>query len=172
MIKMNKITKTLLVIGVTALVISYLSLPQNQTEQVTVIRVIDGDTIDVEGHQESIRFLGVDTPELTGEHRPGEFKGIENNSCLVEWAEKSTDYVRQKLQNKEINLVFDSKAGKTGYYGRTLAYIELNGEDFTKSLVKKGYARVYTEGEFKRKEEYLKAEEEAQIMEKRIWECN
>ena len=42
---------------------------------ITVTRVIDGDTLDVaaaDGSQDRIRLLGVDTPALRGPNKPNE----------------------------------------------------------------------------------------------------
>ncbi|MCS5648309.1 MAG: thermonuclease family protein, partial [Dehalococcoidia bacterium] len=46
-------------------------------------------------------------------------------------------------------------AGQRGYYGRLLAYIEIDGYDFNESLILRGYARVYEEGTSSREKRYL-----------------
>lgn len=170
---MGKITKTVLIVSIAILAFAWL---QNDTKKdvspVEVKKVIDGDTIEVSlNGTTTIRFLGVDSPELDGENDPGEFRDIDNETCLKIWGEKAKNYTRKKLKNSSINLVYDSKAGKKGYYGRTLAYVEINDTDFTKELIETGYARVYDESDFKREVEYLEEEKQAYNSKKGLWSC-
>ena len=51
------------------------------------------------------------------------------------------------------------EAGERGYYGRLLAYIEIDGYDFNESLISRGYARVYEEGTSSREKRYLSMQE-------------
>lgn len=170
---MRKTTKTLIIIGLVAAAALYLNPNKPRAKETTVTRVIDGDTIEVKGYDESIRLLGVDTPESDEkDHDPGEYTGIQNNSCLVKWSEKASNYTQKNLENREITLIFDSEAGEKGSYGRYLAYIELDGNDFTKNLIEKGYARVYMDSDFKRKKSYIEAEEEARVDDKGLWNCS
>ncbi len=141
----------------------------------TVVRIIDGDTIDVQigNSTERVRFLGIDTPELRGKHDPEDFRGIENNSCLLEWAHKAKEHVENELGGRQVNLVYDSEAGDRGYYGRLLRYIEVDGRDFTLHLVEEGYAEVYNgRSDFGRKVHYMKAELDAREESRGLWACN
>ncbi len=54
----------------------------------TVVRVVDGDTVvvDLAGHDENVRLIGIDTPESVAVDRPDECYGAEaaaNLSALV-----------------------------------------------------------------------------------------
>lgn len=186
---MAKIDKAIILIGILALTIIYFNgteviigeeiLEGNQqtvTQVVmsgTVTRVIDGDTAEVKlsNSTETIRFLGIDTPELSGNHDEGEYEEITNNTCLVKWAEKAKKYVNKQVNGTQVNLVYDSEAGNKGKYGRLLRYIELNGTDFNLNLVREGYARAYTESSFEREIHYMEAENQAKKETKGIWSC-
>ena len=140
----------------------------------TVIRVIDGDTVEVrfdDGKTDKVRLLGVDTPETNAKNKPGEYGSVTNMDCLKAWGDKATTYAIDQLDKKEVVLVLDEDAGLRGYYGRLLAYVEVDGKDFNKSLVQLGYARVYEEGESKRESEYLRDQNNAQANSDGLWGC-
>ncbi|RLI81783.1 hypothetical protein DRP07_06645, partial [Archaeoglobales archaeon] len=89
--------------------------------KVTVVKVVDGDTIDVRfenGEVERVRMLGVDTPETTAErNKPNEYDGIADLECLAAWGKKAKQFSKQ-LEGKQAYIEFDSTAGLRGYYGR------------------------------------------------------
>ena len=68
-----------------------------------------------------------------------------------------------------VYIEFDEVAGLKGYYGRYLAYVYVNETDFNALLVKNGFARVYTEGEFKKEKYYLQLEEIAKANKTGLW---
>ncbi len=133
--------------------------------KVKVVDVIDGDTIDVllpDGSIERVRMLGVDTPETTAsKNKPYEYDDITDLDCLAEWGMKAKQYAESHLLGKYVYIEFDELAGLRGYYGRLLAYVYTDSNDFTAELVKQGYARVYEEGECKKEQEYLNYQQEA-----------
>lgn len=99
-----------------------------------VVSVSDGDTIRVEfpnGKEETIRLLGVDTPET---HHPTKPVGC--------YGPEAENFTRQSLDGKKIELEYD--VDKIDKYGRTLAFVYLNGDRFNDMLVKDGFARVLT----------------------------
>ena len=52
---------------------------EEQGRTATITRIIDGDTMEVrfeDGEEDTIRLLGVDTPETFTENDPAEFEGI------------------------------------------------------------------------------------------------
>ena len=129
---------------------------------VKITKVIDGDTMDVrfeDGTTDRVRLLGVDTPETNAKNKPNEYGNITDLKCLTRWGNKSDDYAKKILDGREVLLVFDEEAGERGYYGRLLAYIEIDGYDFNESLISRGYARVYEEGTSSRKKRYLSMQE-------------
>ncbi len=92
------------------------------SESIYVKRVIDGDTI-VAGNQ-TIRMLGMNTPEK-GEKYYSEAK----------------EFLENKILGEKISLVFGKE--KTDRYGRTLAYVFLNGKNINLELVENGFANYY-----------------------------
>ena len=141
--------------------------------KVKVIKVVDGDTIYIlfpDGTVEKVRLLGIDTPEkIAKANRPNEYDNITDLEYLAIWGKRATRFVESRLNNTYVYIEFDELAGFRDKYGRLLAYVYVNGTDFNAELVKLGYARVYVEGEFKKKSYYLKLEEEAKRFGKGIW---
>ena len=66
--------------------------------------------------------------------------------CLRDWGDHATKFATQLLDGRAVTLQRDPLTGERDFYGRLLAYIHLNGEDFNVPLLELGYARVYTEG--------------------------
>jgi micrococcal nuclease len=97
-----------------------------------VIEVIDGDTIVVAfagGATDTIRLLGVNTPETHHPTKPVECFGPEASA-----------YTAGKLSGRVVRLEGDVEA--RDIYGRRLAYVELGGARFNDELLRKGYARL------------------------------
>lgn len=90
-------------------------------------RVIDGDTIEIDG--ERIRIAGIDTPET---FRP---------QCDAErmLGEIAAAELAGRMQGRELEL---ERLG-TDRYGRTLANVRADGEDLGASLVRDGLAVVW-----------------------------
>lgn len=144
--------------------------------EVLVTRVVDGDTAYVRfpnGSVDKVRFLGVDTPETEpARNRPYEYGSITDLICLTRWGERAKEFTKASLQGKHAFLVFDRLSPRRGYFGRLLAYVYLpNGTDFTAELIERGYARVYTEGEFTKKGLYLRYQEKAESGGLGVWSC-
>ncbi len=152
-------------------------LPQyNVKYKVKVIDVVDGDTIDVllpDGSIGRIRMLGIDTPETTAsKNRPYEYDSITNLTCLEYWGLEAKNFTKSELEGKYAYIEFDPVAGARGYYGRLLAYVYINDTDFTAELVKRGYARVYEEGECQKESEYLMYQAWAMNNSTGLWSCS
>lgn len=101
-----------------------------------VQRVVDGDTIEVliGGTAETIRLLGIDTPESVDPRSPVECFGLE-----------ASDHVASMLpMGTEIRLVRDVEARDR--YGRLLAYVYrvADGTFVNLTLVRDGFAAVLT----------------------------
>ena len=97
-----------------------------------VTQVIDGDTISVrfsDGHEETIRLLGIDTPETHHPNKPVECFGPE-----------AEQFTRSQLDGRSIELEYDVE--RKDKYGRTLAYIYVRRERFNDQLVRRGFARI------------------------------
>lgn len=116
---------------VAAFVASFVALaacggPSCGPSEATVERVIDGDTIVVSGDV-TIRYLLVDAPEITGGR----------SDCYgANAAQFNTDLVL----GKAVQLGYD--AACQDRFGRTLAYVTVDGQDVNRLLVERGYACV------------------------------
>jgi micrococcal nuclease len=123
---------------------------QGSAWTVTVVRVVDGDTIEVrfqDGHTEDVRLLGVDTPEVHVENDPTEFEGIPDNEegrdWLRDWGHKASEFARAELSGETVRIETDDEAERRGSYGRLLVYLTHDGGEFNRQLLRQGYARMY-----------------------------
>jgi micrococcal nuclease len=91
-----------------------------------VERVIDGDTIELVGG-ERIRYLMVNTPETTGG----------KNEC---YGLNAVTFNKDLVLGKQVALRHDVEC--QDMFGRTLAYVEVSGQEVNKLLVERGYACV------------------------------
>ncbi len=122
----------------------------------TVIRVVDGDTLHVQVRQrdETVRLLGIDTPES---HRPG--------TPVECGARGATRALEALASGRRVRLVSDPTQDKRDRYGRRLAYVMLRGSgtDLGELMVRRGWAEVYVfERPFERVARYRAAAKRAQ----------
>lgn len=107
-----------------------------------VIRVIDGDTIELDVQiwpqliqRTKLRLNGVNTPEKRG-------KGIKD--CEKQAAMKATSFTQQWLKDSKFVTVYQVKLGK--YASRVLGNISINGKLLSDALVEAGHAKLYDGG--------------------------
>lgn len=109
--------------------------PAPSSITVKVVRVVDGDTIDVcclQGKEERVRYIGVNTPET---HHPT--KGVEY------YGREAAAANRRLVEEKTVRLEFDVQLRDS--YRRLLAYVYLEDGTFVNAwLVEHGYAQVMT----------------------------
>jgi micrococcal nuclease len=101
------------------------------TYRATVIDTIDGDTIIVrfgDGREETVRLLGVDTPETHHPTKPVECYGPEASA-----------QTRARLLGRRVTLERDAEARDV--YGRFLAYVTVDGVRYNDELLREGFAR-------------------------------
>jgi micrococcal nuclease len=97
-----------------------------------VVDVIDGDTITVryrDGRHDTVRLLGVDTPETVDPDRPVECYGPEASA-----------FTKRHLLDRDVTLERDSELRDR--YGRLLAYVHVGGDRFNDRLLREGYATL------------------------------
>lgn len=102
----------------------------------TCVRVVDGDTIVLEGG-ERVRLIGVDTPELHHPAKPVQYFAHEAKVRTVALA-----------QGRRVGLEYDHQ--RHDRYGRTLAYVFLpDGTLLNLRLIEEGYGFAYTKYPFR-----------------------
>ena len=144
---------------------------------VTVTAVVDGDTIQIayeNGTGDTVRLVGVDTPEVHTETDPAEFEGVPETvagaSCLRGAGTNASALAKQRLLGETVGLAFDSNLNRRGYYDRLLAYVVHDEALFNYRLVETGRARVY-DSEFTRAERFYAAEDAARSDRRGLWHC-
>lgn len=107
-----------------------------------VIRVIDGDTVQVEiaiwpglSQKTKLRLVGVNTPEKRGRNI---------SDCEKRAGRAATAFIRSFLEGKQVVTVSKIRLGK--YAGRMLGSIHANGKSLEKALLSAGHARPYHGG--------------------------
>lgn len=98
-----------------------------------VVKVIDGDTVEIDmgGEIKKVRYIGIDTPELSRAGNPSECYG-----------EEATKRNRELVEGKSVRLERD--VSETDKYGRLLRYVYVDDVFINLQLVKEGYADTLT----------------------------
>jgi len=115
-----------------------------QKEKVTVLRVIDGDTIElIDGRK--VRYIGVDSPE-TG----------------------SKNFLKSKIANQKLvekkTVQLEKDVSDTDKYSRLLRYVWIDDKFINLEMIKNGMARVATfPPDIKYAQLFLSAEKEARM---------
>lgn len=132
---------------------------------VIVTKVIDGDTINVgiNGKTETLRLIGIDTPETVDPRKPVQCFGKE-----------ASNHAKQILSGKLVKLEADPTQGERDKYKRLLRYIFLeNGENFNLRLIAEGFAHEYTyDLPYKYQFQFKEAEREAREQGLGLWNPN
>jgi micrococcal nuclease len=98
-----------------------------------VVRAVDGDTIVVrlDGREQRVRYIGVNTPESVDPRREVQCFGKEA-------AERNRALVAGKVVGLEKDV------SETDQYGRLLRYVAVDGVLVNAELIRDGYARSTT----------------------------
>lgn len=125
----------------------------------TVVDVADGDTLDVTtpyGTVETVRIIGIDTPEVYGGTECG---GPEASAAM-----------KRLATGQKVRVTSDPTQDRRDHYGRLLAYIDRGGQDLGYIMVKRGLASAYPyDGPFLRYPRYAKADRQARATSRGSW---
>ncbi len=125
-----------------------------------VVRVLDGDTMDVRlrsGVRERVRVLGIDAPELA------------RRECHAAQAIAAT---RRLALGKLVRLAGDRSQAARDQKRRLVAYVRLpDGNDLGRSLLRGGFATVVDGSSFLRVAPYRSAESAARLERLGLWGC-
>lgn len=135
---------------------------ESQEKGFKVIKVVDGDTIDVEieGKVQRLRLIGINTPETVDPRKSVECFGSEASKKAGEL-----------LLGKFVVLENDDAQQDRDRYGRLLRYVFLpDGTHFNKYMISEGFAYEYTYGSpYKYQQEFKQAQLDAQNQNKGLW---
>ncbi|MEX0924421.1 MAG: thermonuclease family protein [Candidatus Paceibacterota bacterium] len=144
--------------------ISQDSLAENDSvdEPYEVVDVVDGDTVklSIDDEVETIRLIGIDTPETVHPSEPVECFGKE-----------ASNKAKELLSGKTVVLEADESQGTRDAYGRLLGYVILpGGRNFNKLMIEQGYAYEYTYSTpYKYQDAFKTAEQNARTSEVGLW---
>lgn len=148
-------------------------LPRNLVEA-QVVRVVDGDTIvvNINGTEEKVRLIGIDTPEsrLNSRAYLQEKELGKDAEVVVELGKKAKDFTTSVLDGaQKVFLEFDVQ--QRDKYGRLLAYVYLpDGRMLNKEIICNGYGMPLTiPPNTKYEKEFIDCFQKARQEKKGLW---
>ncbi len=128
----------------------------------TINHYVDGDTITVNmnGSVETVRFIGVDTPET---HKP--------NTPVQCYGPEAAAHTRQVIsQFGKVRLQADPLDTNRDRYGRLLRYVYLpDGTLLDEQIIKQGFGFAYLNFPFSMKSQFAADETAAQTAKLGVW---
>ena len=137
------------------------------TEQKFIVeKVVDGDTIkvNINGKLETIRLIGLDTPET-----------VDPRKAVQCFGREASDKAKELLTGKKVILEVDITQGELDKYNRLLRYIFLeDGTFYNKLMISEGYAHEYTyqSNPYKYQNDFKNAEKYARENKLGLWSDN
>ncbi|MDP6924948.1 MAG: thermonuclease family protein [Candidatus Scalindua sp.] len=155
-------------------ILTLLASTLHAQEAVTVTRIVDGDTIKVFylGSEESVRLIGIDTPESRVNNKTK--KDAERNNqdikIIIEMGKEATKYVKGLVKPGDL-ITIELDVQERDRYGRILGYVYLsNGKMLNEQIVKAGYAVIMTiPPNIKYKDRFSIAYQEAMEDKRGLW---
>lgn len=126
-----------------------------------VVKFDDGDTIavDMQGKTETIRFIGVDTPETHDPRKPVQCYG-----------KTASAFTKKLIGDSPVRLEADPLSGNRDRYDRLLRYIYLpNGTLVNEALVTGGYAFAITGFPHTKMPDFVRDESAAKAEKRGLW---
>ena len=113
------------------------SKTEEKKQQLYIVSsVVDGDTIKINnnGTIETLRLIGMDTPETVDPRKTVQCFGLE-----------ASNKAKELLSGKKVYLEKDPTQGELDKYGRILVYVyREDGLFYNEYMIKQGYAHEYT----------------------------
>lgn len=129
-----------------------------------VKNIEDGDTItvDMNGRDERVRMIGVDTPETRDPRKPVQCFG-----------KAATAFTKQLIGSSNVRLEADPDNTNRDRYNRLLRYVYLPDDTLVNAeIIRQGYGFAYTSFPFTKKESFKELEQEAKAANRGLWgEC-
>jgi micrococcal nuclease len=125
-------------------------------EEVTVRRVVDGDTIELADGRR-VRYIGIDTPEMVGADGEPECYGPEAEARNRELVEGETVELGRGIENRD-------------RFGRLLRYVFIDGVFVNAQLVAEGYAYASGIGPERRfRQVFTQLEQYSRLRKRGLW---
>lgn len=137
------------------------AVSSNQPGLYTVTEFVDGDTIriNMNGKQETVRFIGVDTPET---HDP--------RKAVQCFGTVAADFTKQFIGKQNVRLEADPENTNRDRYDRLLRYVyTAEGKLVNAEIIKQGYGFAYTSFPFTKSDEFKQLQKEAQDANRGLW---
>ena len=138
-----------------------LATPARPEGTATVTRVVDGDTlvVDINGQEERVRLIGVDTPETVHPRKPVEYFGKEASA-----------FTKRMAEGKTVRLETSQGIADRDRYKRLLRYVFLpDGKLLNAEIIAEGYGHAYTQFPFDKMEEFRQLERDARENGRGLW---
>ena len=139
-----------------------------------LLKVVDGDTLKIEhqGRIESLRLIGIDTPEsrINKKAQKDAARSGEDIKKIISLGQEATRYVKILVKPGDpLRVEFDRQIRDK--YGRLLGYVYLpSGKMLNEEIVKAGYANLMTyPPNVKYEEKFLRAYREARENNRGLW---
>lgn len=126
-----------------------------------VVELADGDTIrvDMNGQTETIRFIGVDTPETQDPRKPVQCFG-----------QAASDFTKQLIGQQPVRLEADPQSTNRDRYGRLLRYVYLpDGRLVQAEIIRQGYGFAYLSFPFAKSSQFEQLQAEARSSQRGLW---
>jgi endonuclease YncB( thermonuclease family) len=134
---------------------------QNDPGLYSVTRFSDGDTItiDMNGQKETIRMIGVDTPETHDPDVPVQCYGP-----------AASAYTKNLIGTNKVRLEADPTNQNRDRYNRLLRYVYLpDGRLVQAEIIKNGYGFAYTLFPFTKSKDFVGLQDQARTQNKGLW---
>ena len=158
-----KIVFVTIFVGSVALLAHSSKLKQtpSQPGYYSINHFVDGDTIAVNmnGSVETVRMIGVDTPET---HKP--------NTPVQCYGPQAADYTKQFIGANNVRLQADPQDTNRDRYNRLLRYVYIpDGTMVEEALIKNGYGFAYTQFPFEKSDQFTALEQTAKSQHLGLW---
>lgn len=134
---------------------------QDQPGPYRINHFVDGDTIaiNMNGKAESVRFIGVDTPET---HRP--------NTPVQCYGPAAAAFTKNMIGSSKVRLESDPLSTNRDRYDRLLRYVYLpDGTLVNEKLIQEGYGFYYPYFPFSKSKQFAADEQTAIAARKGLW---
>ena len=137
------------------------TISESQPGLYTIDHFVDGDTIaiNMNGKKETVRMIGVDTPET---HKP--------NTPVQCYGPAAAAYTKNLIGTKKVRLESDPQSTNRDRYDRLLRYVYTDDGTFVqKELIANGYGFAYTQFPFTKSAEFTQTQQQAKDTGRGLW---